>query len=389
MKKQVKLKARETNATNKDFYNLFRPIAPSIDIIGKVAQVISALTEAITIWYIAQSEMAGNSKVVSIIVSIIATILVVALLELGGRKFLQVATRTVVWKRFHNAWYIALFSIVSIVTIGIGITSFRLSTNGINHAFVSTVPVTTIVDDSNLKDEYRQNIKDINSNFETELALIKENHKDVVNSTAEKFDAQVQSAEQKISDYEYRSKKGVSWAKSHVDKYNNQRSNLFTEKAATIAGLNEAFTVKVDNWNLRKTEALDKEKAALNKSIAVKEGKMNQLHQSRFKNAAFWGSLFSWFVGFSVILAFVCIVSVEVYRRGSGIEVEYDEEDQEPSIVEIIWYGITNRTSGFFRSRAERFAGINQSSSNRSIGFNQSPNYSMHADSHNLPTNEH
>ena len=90
MNKQVKLKAKENAPTNSDFYHLFRPIAPSIDIIGKVAQVISGLTEAITIWYITQSEMAGSSKALSIVVSILAMILVVALLELGGRKFLQV-----------------------------------------------------------------------------------------------------------------------------------------------------------------------------------------------------------------------------------------------------------------------------------------------------------
>ena len=86
MKKQVKLKATETVATNSDFYNLFRPIVPSIDVIGKVAQVVSGLTEAVTIWYITQSEMAGTSKAVSILISVLAMILVVAILELGGRK---------------------------------------------------------------------------------------------------------------------------------------------------------------------------------------------------------------------------------------------------------------------------------------------------------------
>jgi len=130
MKKQVQLKATETAATNKDFYNLFRPIAPGIDLMGKVAQVISALTEAITIWYITQSELAQFPKMVAVTVSVIAMLLVVAILELGGRKFLQVLTRALIWKKLQNAWYIALFSIVSLVTVGIIVISFRLSTNG-------------------------------------------------------------------------------------------------------------------------------------------------------------------------------------------------------------------------------------------------------------------
>jgi len=160
MKKQVKLKARETSATNRDFYNLFRPIAPSIDIIGKVAQVVSGLTEAVTIWHITQSEMAGLSKGISIIVSIFAMILVIALLELGGRKFLQVVTRALVWKRLKNVWYISLFAIVVLITTGMGVISFKLSTNGIHHAFVSGVPVAKMLDDAKYKREYRDNVKD-------------------------------------------------------------------------------------------------------------------------------------------------------------------------------------------------------------------------------------
>ena len=143
MNKLVKLKAKETAATNSDFYNLFRPIAPSIDVIGKVAQVISGLTEAITIWYITQSEMAGSSKFISILVSLMAMILVVAILELGGRKFVQVLTRALVWKRLKNAWYISLFAIISLITIGMGVLSFNLSTKGIHYAFVSSVIQTT------------------------------------------------------------------------------------------------------------------------------------------------------------------------------------------------------------------------------------------------------
>ena len=159
MNKLVKLKAKETAATNSDFYNLFRPIAPSIDLIGKVAQVISGLTEAITIWYITQSEMSGSSKFVSIFVSIVAMLLVVAVLELGGRKFVQVLTRAVVWKRLKNAWYISLFVIIGLITIGMGVLSFRLSTNGIRHAFVSNVPIAAQFDNRVLKQEYRDEVK--------------------------------------------------------------------------------------------------------------------------------------------------------------------------------------------------------------------------------------
>ncbi len=387
MKKQVKLKARETSATNRDFYNLFRPIAPSIDIIGKVAQVISGLTEAVTIWYITQSEMAGMSKGLSILISILAMILVISILELGGRKFLQVMTRALVWKRLKNAWYVTLFVIVTIITTGMGVLSFNLSTNGIHHTFVSNIPVAKVLDDAKIKKEYRDNIKEINTRFDNELALIKENHKETLKSTADKYDSKTKAATLKVEDYNYRYKKGESWAKSHADKHRNIASELATEKAATAAALNDVHTKKVNEWLSRKNKALDTEKTALAKNIAAAESVMGKVHQSKFKNAEFWGTLFSFFVGFSVVLAFVCIISVEVFRRGSGIQVEYQEEDKDPAILEMLWYGLMSRLDYFFRSRAERFAKVSGSTSRSSIGFNNaSRSMATASNKHSLPT---
>ncbi len=371
MKKNVKLKARETSATNSDFYNLFRPIAPSIDIIGKVAQVISALTEGVTIWYITQSEMAGSSKILSLIVSIIAMILVIAVLELGGRKFLQVLTRAIVWKRLKNAWYIGLFSIVLAITAGMGILSFNLSTNGIHHAFVSNVPVVANFDASTLKQEYRTNVKDISRRFDGDFKLIKENYQDRVKSTSENYDAKINAASVKVDQYNRKFKKGEKWAKSQAEKHQKIASKWETEKTGLVATIQAEHSKKLDAWQAKKDKAIEAEKARLDKSIAQGESRISKIHDSKFKNASFWGNLFSFFVGFSVILAFICIVSVEVYRRGAGIEVSYEEEEKDRPILEIIWYGIKARLDAFFRTKAEKFARISSPvSPNTSIGFN-------------------
>lgn len=371
MKQKVILRETETAATNSDFYNLFRPIAPSIDRIGKVAQVISALTEAITIWHLAQSEMAGASKVVAITVSILATLLVVAILELGGRKFLQVLTRAVIWKRLKNVWYITLFAIVTFITIGIGVMSFRLSTNGIHHAFVSNVPVVSTFDHSDLKEDYRASVKVISDEFDTELSLLKGNHEDLVKSKMDKFQSRIEEAEAKVQSYERKYKSGEKWAKSQANKYRKKAKALSIQKADALIALQEKHMKKTDNWLARKNRAIDLEKEAVNQEIVSGKKASEITHQSKSKDADFWGTLFSFLVGFSVILAFICIITVEIFRRGSGIEVAYEEEDLEPSIIEMFWMGITNRFQNFFRQKAERFAQVSPTStnSNRQIGF--------------------
>ena len=228
MKKQLKLKERETAATNSDFYNLFRPIAPSIDLIGKVAQVISGLTEAVTIWFITQSELSGASKTVSILVSILAMILVVSILELGGRKFLQVLTRAVVWKRLQSAWYIALFAIVSAITIGMGVLSFNLSTNGVEYAFVSGVKLHETFDESALKQEYRSDLKKMTDEFGAELQLIKANHKQVLAGTNDQFDSRIKASHQKAEAYMLKYNRGQKWALSHAEKSTKKARALDT-----------------------------------------------------------------------------------------------------------------------------------------------------------------
>jgi len=372
MKKQVKLTAKETSATNRDFYNLFRPIAPSLDIIGKVAQVISAITEAITIWHITQTEMAAYSKSVAILVSLLAMILVVSILELGGRKFLQVVTRALVWKRLKNTWYIMLFAIVTFITIGMGVLSFRLSTNGIQHAFISNVPVTIDIDNKSIKSDYRQDVADINKEFDKEWKLIKENHQDVVASAAENYDAQIAAVTLKEASFESKYRSGAKWAKGHIDKYRKQGAQLLSKKTNAIATLKSEQNKQFEDWRKRKNNAVTSEKQDMKSTISTAVAKQDKIITSKLDTATFWGTLFSWLVGFSVILAFICIVTVEVYRRGSGIQVEYEEEDLDPSILEMFWNGLTMRFDNFFRVRAERFANISNpsSSTQRSIGFN-------------------
>lgn len=376
MKKKVTLRAKESHATNSDFYNLFRPIAPSIEIIGKVAQVISALTEAITVWYITQSEMTGSSKILSISVSILAMLLVIGILELGGRKFLQVLTRAIIWKRLKNAWYIALFVIVSIVTIGMGVLSFNLSTNGIHHAFVSNVPSVASFDDSDLKSEFRMTRKEISKRFDSDIHLLDQQHKDHISSINDGYEARIKGLQSKVDQYHRKYNSGLKWAKSQGDKYLSKINVLEAEQTSAVAKVQAQYTKKLEQAQSSRDKAIDLERDRMDKAIQKAELTLTKVHGHKSKKANFWGSLFSFFVGFSVLLAFICIVSVEVYRRGSGIQVNYEEEEKDLSVLELFWKGLQDRFQLFFRKRAERFANITSPTrSGNVIGFNAHRNF--------------
>ncbi len=371
MEKNVKLKQIESSATNRDFYDLFRPIVPSLDITGKIAQVISAITEAVTIWFIMQSELSGTTKVISITLSVLAVVLMVSILELGGRKFLQVLTRAIIWKKLENVWYRVLFGIVSCITIGMCVLSFYLSTNGIRHAFTSKATLATIeIDHSAIKEDYKMRMDRVDLQYNQDLKLLQDGFDRNVGGLNAQYDSQIQEANIKATEYEQKSKKGLSWANSHARKYHEQAAALATLKAGKLAKMNVAQSDKVEAWKKSRVNMVAKEQNRLDSKIATATTVQSRKAASQLKVASFWGSLFSGVVGFTIVLAYFCIITVEVFRRGSGIEVAYEEVESTPSTLALLWSGIQMKANNLVRSRAERFAGLTSPNlQQRAIGF--------------------
>lgn len=379
MNQNTRLKQVESHATNRDFYDLFRPIIPSMDLTGKIAQVISALTEAVTVWFIMQSELAGVTKAVSIVLSIIAVILVVAVLELGGRKFLQVLTRALVWKRLQNFWYKALFGIVAAMTIGLGVLSFNLSTNGIHHTFTSKATLNTIeIDHSRLNQEYQTRLDRVDKRFAQDLKLLEDSHFRTIESLDKQYDAKANEALLKAEGYEQKARKGASWATSQAKKHKATAAALTTAKANKLAVLNEKHSKRIAIWKTSRQKAIDKEQRRLDKNIANANIVQSKKADSQLKVANFWGGLFSGLVGFTIILAFFCIITVEVFRRGSGITIEYEEVEKHPSTFALLWKGVSAKATNAIRRRAEKLVATPQSMPQRTIGFQPSVTPSFH-----------
>jgi len=355
MNQNTRLKQVESHATNRT---------------GKIAQVISALTEAVTVWFIMQSELAGVTKAVSIALSIIAVILVVAVLELGGRKFLQVLTRALVWKRLENFWYKVLFGIVAAMTIGLGIISFNLSTNGIHHTFTSKATLNTIeIDHTRLNQEYQTRIDRVDNRFGQDLKLLEESHLRTVESLDKQYDAKAQEALLKAEGYQQKARKGASWANSQAKKHKAAAAALTTAKANKLAVLSEKHSQRIAAWKTSRQKAIDKEQRRLDKNIANANVVQSKKADSQLKVANFWGGLFSGLVGFTIILAFFCIITVEVFRRGSGITIEYEEVEKHPSTFALLWKGVSNKATNAIRRQAEKLVASPQGNPQRTIGF--------------------
>jgi len=236
---------------------------------------------------------------------------------------------------------------------------------------MSNVPVGMTFDEEALQSSYQTKVKTISEQANQELALLQENHEGVTNNIDAQYTARIDALLLKVKTYERKLAAGHKWAESQADKYRKQANGLVVALAENQSKQQRSYGKKIETWKKQKAAAIDQADQRLQAAISKGETAMLARQDAKRKDASFWGNLFSFFVGFSVVLAFICIISVEVYRRGAGIEVAYEELEKADSIPLLFWNGFTGRVDNFFRRKAERFAQIPMSSPDRSgrIGF--------------------
>jgi len=394
---RIKVKEFFTKATDKNFFNLFQPVIPKIDLTGKIAQVISAVTEAVTVWLICQSELSNVNKVVAFLLSIIAVILVVTAIEIGGRKGLQVLVRAIVWKRLVNFWYWTLFLFVLAITGFLFWQSYGLSTKGIDQTFKQSVKTAITLDDSQLLERHDLFINQINKKYDNQNKTLSDAF--ILNSDAKgkAYNSKIEAVNNLIDEHTENKKKGVKWAQSHVNKQTKIRNQLITEKESKLSELTTNHTTDLKAVEAARLAALNKEDARHKTAVTKAEKALNDNHDSEKDKAQFWGNLFSGLVGLMIVLAFVCIIVTEIFNRGAGIEIDYQEGELPPTLFKVFLEGLNNRTFNLTYKWAAKwyvekkpFDFLGQDVTTRRIGFyntSDDPNENRMTDGRSKNTN--
>ncbi len=355
MQKRIDLKLIFEKATDINFRNLFYPVIPAIDSTGKLAQIISALTQAVTVWFICQTKFESLTKWVSIPMTLAAIVLICAAIELGGRKGAQVCTRQLIWKKFENKWYWLLGIPILLVTMSLFWLSFDLSTKGVNKTFVNSVEVAKTFDDGYLVQRYDQNTNKINTKYDKQISTLTTAYTTNYNAREKEYDSKISAVQSQIAIHANNTANGVKWAKSHQDKQTGIKNNLVIDKQTALNNLTLSHNTKIST--IEANMATELTKANEIHQTAVKDAKkaFNDNHRAEKDNADFWGSLFSNIVGIMIVVALVCIVIVEVFRKGAGIAINYEESELPPSLWGVFCVGLNNRLFNVFYELAKKW----------------------------------
>ena len=373
MQKNLRVITGFSPAINKDFYNTFQPVVPHLFRIGVVAQLVSAITEGITIALIVQSNLTGQSKAVAIAASIIAVILLVYLLEVGGRRFTQVLTRCLVWKKLTNVWYVALFTFVLFVTGVMFALSLNLSTKGVKFAFNQSTLIKQGYDATNERSDLTTQLNTISSQFDKERLVLEKSFLESKDATTTLYDAKIREHQSKVSAFEAKDKKGEKWAKSHAQKWEKKVQAENTTKSKELATITANYTATLKDWQKRSNEATQAANDQHTTTIEAATKLHNENQATATSTANFWGSIFSNLVGFSIVLAFVCIVVVEVFNRGSEMEITHEVEEKQPYLIALFFAGIYKRINNLIRKPLLKFAQVAIQAphpTHKKIGFN-------------------
>ncbi len=352
---RIKVKELFSTATNKDYYNLFQPVIPKIDLTGKIAQTISAATEGVTVWLICQSELSTINKYAAFFISLIAVILVVTAIEIGGRKGLQVLTRAIVWRKLQNVWYWILFVFIAGITGFLFWQSYGLSTKGVNQSFTQSVKVAVTLDDTPFLERHTLLIGQINKKYDNQNKTLSDAFILNFDAKEKEYLSKIEAVNTKIDLHSENMVKRIKWAKSHFNKQMKIKDELITEKESKLSELTATHTTDLKGVEAARMLTLNKEDMRHKEAIRKAEIALNQNHTSEKNKAAFWGNLFSNLVGFMIVVAFVCIIVVEIFRRGSGIEIDYQENELPPTLLNIFLSGLNNRTFNLSYNLAKKW----------------------------------
>lgn len=344
MKKSTTVKQIKTEPTNKDFYNRFKPVISFFIITGILAQIISAGTESTSIFFGVKQQLVNFPLIVSIPLAILAVILGAPAIELIGRRGLQVCTRTLVniQSTTITLWDVTLFILVAGVSGTLWYQSYTLSTQGIDKSFTQNSDKTPTLDETTFLKKHNQLLAEINTRFDKQKTTKETLHLTEYLSAEQGYDGMIDEEKALIAKFIRKAAKGEKWAKSHRDKHKLKKAKIIQEKADALIVIAKNQGLKIDRIESNRSLAIQQEKNRFETEVNEAKANLAENHNTEKANAAFWGGLFANLVGILIIIAFLCIVTEEIFNKGAGIKIEYVDAETSPTPLGLMWMGICN-----------------------------------------------
>lgn len=345
--KKKKKSDQSTDASKKDFAEFWGGIMPTIRTVKNAGHCFSAVTEYLVLQKIVGAEFSGLYKFWAILLSILITISIIAIIEMGISRFAPFVFRFLFRKKWNTGWNWLMFIPILAVVIPLTFFSTTLSRDGgfeIVDSAKSEVAMTNL---NKADDDYEQQKDKAQASFDDKRASINQSFDNKVSANKSDFAAQIGIQQQKIKKNKRLVSNGHAWAQGHIDKAyadiaklkakrDNKESQIETERTNALLTASETFDANV----LKIENRAEKHLSQIEKSD-------NEKAKKRDKFVSIWGGLLGSFALFSVLGVLFCIALIEIYRAGSGQEYEKAIDNGKQSRFERFGSAIGKKIGGF------------------------------------------
>lgn len=300
------MKTQYTTPKDWQFFQSYAGLLSTLNILGYIAQFISALTEFGVIYILVHQSIAETFPAYAIPAALTGAVLSTAFLEVGLRRFLPFAFRAIYFRRFSGL-HLAITLPVLLVAAALIVASAYLSVHGSREIVQQSTPVPRIDSELPYIQQAEQDKAAAIALWTTDSILLEKRFASQKESTRMKHQSILQR-EISVRRSQGSNVPGLRKAELEAD-YQTALAVLEQQKA-------DAFQKAQDLRDTR-LQTIETEKAASVARVDVK----NKLSEHRtVQKSTQYGNGLAWFTLLAMGVLIFSIGIQEAHRKGSGIE---------------------------------------------------------------------
>ncbi len=351
------MKTFKTLPTNEEFFKKYAILVPTLNILGYLAQIVSALTEIGVIYLIVYTSLRDFFPAIAGFGATIGSAIGTAFIEIGLRKFLPFSVRAILFKRFQGLDRVmTIFVILACILLlsASGYLSFKGSKTIVEAAAPEPIILTTSMADSTAADKkteayalYKGDSIEIESRYTNQFQALETSAKSAITAgkielrnveakerlTGQAFGTQKRNIRKQIADIE--AEKDARVAQLEVEKA-KEMAEISTERKNSVQKIEADYNVRKDSIHLYNNSAVEK---------VTRQVKS-------------YGGGLAWFTVICLIVFILSVVLNEVHQKGSGIE-EIPQPNQylfEEGVFAALRNAVSDRLNYIFHSRIRKWA---------------------------------
>lgn len=303
---------------NKQFFNRYATLIPTLSKLGILAQIISAITEIGIIYGLIYSRVLevspGNAQLFSICGAIIGTLF----LELGIRKFTPYSINAFLYKRFSGLDFVMTIFIL-LVTCSFFFASSSLSFRGSKEIIKVIQPSLNLESTISIDKEFADQKKELNQIYTRDSARITSGYRKQIEASNKEYVALIQKEQSKLNQYQRKEQKTGSSFQTKKEK--------IKEKIASLEAINSNKIGHLEALQATELDLISKEyKNDLKDSKSLYVEKINATEEANLKittnsesSTALYGNSLAWFTIVCLLIYLFSAIIEAVHRKGSGI----------------------------------------------------------------------